>query len=130
MKVKILILLACLCLMALTSCSQIPYVLVNAPKNPTPLQPGAVVRVVDAAEIPVIPENNTYLGTVQTNDDACSLENSAQVLLDVAQSVGANLIYIKKFSERDSRYSDGIFSPTHCDIVTADLLYVDFGGAE
>ena len=51
------------CFLLLSACGSTPHTLVGNPVNPKPLTQEDLVRVVDAVEIPVVPENSTYLGT-------------------------------------------------------------------
>lgn len=115
------------CAFALAACSSAPYMLLNAPAKPTPLDSNAFVLVVNATEIPVIPQENTYLGTVETSGSGNCVENSADELKNAARSVGANLVYIKDVFVPSSRFSSGLIESVQCKRARADLLKVELG---
>lgn len=115
------------CFLLLSACGSTPHTLVGNPVNPKPLTQEDLVRVVDAVEIPVVPENSTYLGTMQTEGSPeCTDEKTAQLLIEKARSLGANLVYIKKEQIIDFVYSTGVFTMSRrCRVVLVDYYNIE-----
>ena len=130
MKIKFVLLMACA--LAFAACSSTPHTLVGTPVKPKPLSLEDVVHIVDATEIPVIPENSTYLGTMQTQGSSeCSVENTSQLLIEKARALGANLVYIKNVKTINFVYSTGMLTVSRpCKVVLVDYLNVEEWGAK
>ncbi|MBR6124625.1 hypothetical protein B7990_04515 [Fibrobacter sp. UWB4] len=119
-------------LLVFSACSSTPHTLVGNPVNPKPLSKDDLVRIVDATEIPVVPENSTYLGTMQTEPSAdCSVENTAELLVEKARSLGANMVYIKNVKTINFIYSNGMMTMSRiCKVALVDYFNVEEWGAK
>jgi hypothetical protein len=119
------------CLYVLASCTSAPYSLVKSRNQESPLDSNAIVRVVYASDIPVIPQNSTYLGIAETDGSGnCPEGHPEKVLIDAARSVGANFVFIKGFTIPNEIPTMSRFFVPPCIIATADFYRVDFGGAK
>lgn len=130
MKMKLFLLLSSAFI--LVACGSTPHTLVESSVKFQSLSQEDLVRIVDATEIPVIPENSTYLGTMQTEGSAdCSVEKTAQLMIEKARSLGANMVYIKKVQTINFVYSTGMFtSSRQCNVALVDYLNVEEWGAK
>ena len=123
---SLLLLFACF---FFSACSSSAYLMAGAPKNPTPLDSLAWVSFVSAAEVPVVPENGKYLGTIETTGStACSADAVTRFLTQKARSLGANLVYVKKSEETAMvTYVAYTTMSQKCTAVVADFFYVNTG---
>ncbi len=119
-------------LIAFSSCGITPHTFVGAPANSKSLSKDDLVRIVDATEIPIVPENSTYLGTMQTGPSGdCSGERTAELLVGKARSLGANMVYIKNVKTVNYVNSNGMMTMSRsCDVVLVDFFYVEEWGAK
>lgn len=111
----------------LSACVSTPNTVVGTPDKTHPLDLDALVRIVDASEIPVIPENSVYLGTMRTYPSSmCSVEKTAEELIKKARALGANLVYVKNVESETYVYSTGMTMQSRtCKTVLADFLNVE-----
>ena len=125
MKMKLFLLLACTFILG--ACGSTPHTLVPSYVKLKPLSQEDLVRIVDATQVPVVPENSLYLGTMQTEGSPdCSFEKTAQLMIEKARSLGANLVYINKVKTINFVYSTGVFTTSRqCDVALVDYLNVE-----
>ncbi|MBQ2561738.1 MAG: hypothetical protein II565_14340 [Fibrobacter sp.] len=114
-------------LLLCASCSYVPHTLLNGPKNPQPLPDSIPVLVINAASIPVVPQENTYLGTIKTGaKTGCTSDGTINYLRRLARSIGANIVYVK---ESDVKmvfvYTQFGSVTSHCLTLIADFLYAE-----
>lgn len=98
-----------------------------------PLDSLSVVSFVNAKEIPVVPDDAVYKGTIETDaDHACSTESNIGLLENRAREVGGNLVFVKEITEYDDTgviAAGGavVTSMRKCIRMIADVYYSERG---
>ena len=101
--------------------------------NNAPLDSLSVVSFVNAKEIPVVPDDAVYKGTIETDaDHACSTESNIALLENSARQTGGNLLFVKEITE----YQDAgviaaggavVTTARKCVKMIADVYYSERG---
>lgn len=98
----------------------------ESPKMVTPLDPSAEVSFVVGAEMPVIPENSRYIGTIETSaESGCTVASLLTVLENRAREVGANFVFIKTVGKVNVVRGYMVYTVHTCLSVVADLMYTE-----
>lgn len=115
-------------LLFFASCSFVPHALLNAPKNPQPLPDSIPILFINAAKLPILPQEHVYLGTIRTGaSSGCSDEGTINYLHRLARKLGANIVYVKESDVRTVYYYTqfGGSQTSECLTLVADFLYSD-----
>lgn len=98
-----------------------------------PLDSLSVVAFVNARDIPVVPDDAVYKGTIETDaDHACQTAANVALLEDRARKVGGNLLFVKEITQ----YNDPtviaaagvvVTSNRTCIRMIADVYYSERG---
>lgn len=115
-------------LLFFASCSRVPHMLLNGPKNPQPLPDSVQVLFISAAKVPVVPQENVYLGTIKTGAAVgCSGEGTINYLRKLARQVGANIVYVKESDVTTIFYYNqfGGSQTSRCLTLVADFMYAE-----
>ena len=104
--------------------------------NNAPLDSLSVVSFVNAKEIPVVPDDAVYKGTIETDaDHACSTESNIALLENSARQTGGNLLFVKEITE----YQDAgviaaggavVTTARKCVKMIADVYYSERGACK
>ena len=114
-------------LLLCASCSRVPNVYIGGPKDPQPLPDSIPVLVVNAAKVPLLPQEYNYLGTIKTAAaSGCSSDGTIAYLRTLARKVGANIVYVKKTDiELAFFYTQYGSMTSRCLTLIADFVYAE-----
>ena len=85
------------------------------------------VLVVNAAKVPLLPQEYNYLGTIKTAAaSGCSSDGTIAYLRTLARKVGANIVYVKKTDiELAFFYTQYGSMTSRCLTLIADFVYAE-----